>query len=225
MRAEAGSRRSPANAILVGLIAAALAFVAAVQVRSQAEVERTLAGQDPTTLAFLIDDLHSANDQLATEITRLEGRQTELRQSGGTASGALKAELQQLQIVEGLAPARGPGVVVSVDATLHALDLQDALNNLRISGAEAISVNGHRVVAGTPIVDSGAKVLIDGQAQQRPWTIVAVGDPSQLAPAADAMTRTLETDPRVSVASWRSEADLVINATIKARPFIYGTPG
>jgi uncharacterized protein YlxW (UPF0749 family) len=212
--------------VLVGVFAAALAFVAAIQVRSQAEVERTLAGEDPTTLAFLIDDLHSANDQLGAEISRLQNQQAALRQNGGTAAGGtLAAEVRQLQVVEGLAPARGPGVVVTIDAALQALDLQDALNNLRISGAEAITVNGQRVITGTPITDAGGRVLVAGVAQRRPWTIVAIGDPAQLAPAADTMTKTLQSDPRVTVATWRSEPDLQISATVKERPLVYGTPG
>ena len=60
----------PANARLrtavgVGLLAAALPFLFAVQLRSQAEVARTLAGQDPAELAFLIDHLHKSNETLA----------------------------------------------------------------------------------------------------------------------------------------------------------------
>ena len=220
------ARRSPAYAVLVGVITAALVFVAVIQVRSQFEVERTLANEDPTSLAFLIDDLHSANDQLASQISLLDGQQAALHPGGGPgATSALQAEIKQLQVVEGLVPARGPGVVVTVDADLQALDLEDALNNLRISGAEAISINGHRVVDSTPIVDSAGKVLIDGASESLPWTIVAIGDGTQMAPAADTMTRNLQSDPRVSLASWRSEADLQIGATVRARPLIYGTPG
>lgn len=218
-------RRPGAYAVLVGVIAAVLAFVAVIQVRSQAVVERTLANEDPTTLAFLIDDLHTANDHLSAEIGVLQASRAALSSSGGSgATGALTNELQQLQLAEGLLPAHGPGVVVTVDAHLQALDLQDALNNLRISGAEAIAVNGRRVVTGTAITDSGGQVLIDGRAASRPWTIVAIGDPAQLASAADAMTRTLQSDPRVSLAVWRSEADLAITATVRARPLVYGSP-
>ena len=219
-------RRPGAYAVLVGVIAAVLAYVTVIQVRSQAEVERTLANEDPTTLAFLIDDLHTANDELSSEIEVLQAREQSLRSSGTSgATRELTTELEQLQIVEGLAPARGPGVVITIDARLQALDLQDALNNLRISGAEAMTVNGRRVITGTPIVDSNGQVLIDGKAEGRPWTIVAIGDPSQLSPAADAMTRTLQSDPRVSIAAWRSEADLAISATVRPKPLIYGTPG
>src|SRR5260370_17972368 len=64
-----GGRRRPfrVRGISVWLIALLVALVATVQIRSQAEVERSLVGTDPTSLAFLIDDLHRANDSLDTE--------------------------------------------------------------------------------------------------------------------------------------------------------------
>ncbi len=218
-------RASPFIAGLVGLLSALVAFVVVIQVRSQAEVERTLAAEDPTTLAFLIDDLHDANDALAAEVTRIEGQQEALRRSGGSGAHAeLANEVKQMELIDGLVAARGPGVSVSVDAPLTAVDLEDALNNLRISGAEALAVNGRRVLTSTPIVDQGGHVLVGGRAESGPWTILAVGDPQQLASAAELMTKTLQSDPRVRVASWHAEADLTISAVVPERPFVYGSP-
>jgi uncharacterized protein YlxW (UPF0749 family) len=219
-------RRSPLSAVLVGLLSAIVVFVVVIQVRSQAEVERTLSAEDPTTLAFLIDDLHTANDALAAQVTRSESQADALRRGGGSgAQTELTTEVKQLEAVAGLVPVRGPGVVVSIDAGLTSVDLEDALNNLRISGAEALSVNGRRVVAETPIVDQGGHVLIGGKQESRPWTIVAIGDPGQLAAAAELMTKTLESDPRVSLASWHAAADVTIAAVLPQRPFVYGNPG
>ena len=219
-------RRSPFTAALVGLLSAVVVFVVVIQVRSQAEVERTLTNQDPTTLAFLIDDLHSANDALASELTRIEALADTLRKGGGGgAHTELSSEITQMQAIAGLVPVHGPGVVVSIDATLTPIDLEDALNNLRISGAEALSVNGRRVVTSTPIVEQGGRVVIGGKPESRPWTIVAIGDPEQLASAAELMTKTLQSDPRVTLAAWRAEADVAISAVIPQRPFVYGSPG
>src|SRR5579864_4353471 len=120
------------GAISVWLIALLVALIATVQIRSQAEVERTLVGVDPTSLAFLIDDLHRANDSLNAETTDLAQRRAAL-QSGSNASAdqALTDEANRLQAVEGLIPVHGPGIVIVIDANgLQALDLQDALNNL-----------------------------------------------------------------------------------------------
>jgi uncharacterized protein YlxW (UPF0749 family) len=219
-------RRSPFTAVLVGLLSALVVFLVVIQVRSQAEVARTLAGEDPTTLAFLIDDLHSANDALAAEVTSVQGQADALRRGGGSgAQTELVSEIKQMQAIDGLVPVHGPGVIVSIDASLTAVDLEDALNNLRISGAEAITVNGRRVVTATPIVDQGSRVLVGGYSEGRPWTIVAVGDPQQLASAADLMTKNLQSDPRVTLASWRAVADVTISAVLPQRPFVYGSPG
>lgn len=224
---RSGSRRSsPVSLALLGLLAAALAFVVVVQVRSEAEVERSPSGRDSTTLAFLIDDLHSANDALAAEVDRSQTQQDSLRHaSAGGAAAEISTELKQIEVLEGLAPARGPGIVISIDANLQAIDLQDALNNLRISGAEALTVNGQRVVTSTPIYDQAGRVIVGTRPQKSPWTFVAIGDPQQLAAAADLMTRTLQSDPRVRLATWRSDADVTISAVLTQRPLVYGTPG
>src|SRR5258708_8768094 len=72
-------RRTSRRAISVWLIAMLVALVATVQIRSQAEVQRSLVGIDTTSLAFLIDDLHPANDSLLAEATDLQQRHAALR--------------------------------------------------------------------------------------------------------------------------------------------------
>src|SRR6266853_1314800 len=60
-------RRLTGRAISIWVIALLVAAVATIQIRSEAEVERSLVGIDTTSLAFLIDDLHRANDALLAE--------------------------------------------------------------------------------------------------------------------------------------------------------------
>lgn len=216
--------RRARHAVVVGLLAAILAFVATVQLRSQAEVERTLASQDPTTLAFLIDDLHRANDALGAEIARLTAERDALRSGGGAAATQeLGQEASELQIVEGVVPVKGPGVTIVIDAPLTPFDLQDAANELRAGGAEAIAINDHRVIMGTVFAPGSGAISIDGSPSRGPWTLVAVGDPGRLPPLADSMTRSLRGDPRVKRADYRSDAELEIRATVAQRPFVYGS--
>src|SRR2546429_122817 len=54
-RPRTARRASRARGISVWLIALLVALVATVQIRSEAEVERSLVGIDSTSLAFLID--------------------------------------------------------------------------------------------------------------------------------------------------------------------------
>ena len=220
---SARSRKS-GGAISVWLIALLVALVATVQIRSQAEVERSFAGADTASLAFLIDSLHRSNDSLLAEIADLSQRQAKL-QSGtdNAADQVLADEANQLRAAEGLVPVHGPGVVLVVNAVgLQAIDLQDLLNNLAVGGAEAIAVNDRRVVVGVPVEQTSGGVAIGGVQLSVPWTISAIGDANRLAQAADLMTQQMRTDRRVRQATYRVEADLVIRAIVNARPFVYG---
>lgn len=205
------------------LIALLVALVATIQIRSEAEVERSLVGIDSTSLAFLIDDLHRANDSLGVEKSYLEGRTASLQSgSSGAADKALTDEADRLRALEGLVPVHGPGIVMVIDATgLTALDLQDALNNLAVGGAEAIDVNDRRVISGVPVVQAGAGVAIDGVMVVPPWTVSVIGDPTRLAEVAGLMTQQLHADRRVRDASYRIAGDVVITSTVSQRPFVY----
>jgi uncharacterized protein YlxW (UPF0749 family) len=216
-------RRTSARGVSVWLIALLVALVATVQIRSEAEVERSLVGIDSTSLAFLIDDLHRANDSLGVEAAGLSLLQAKLQSgSSGAADQALTEEADRLRAIDGLVPVHGPGVVIVIDAAgLRALDLEDALNNLAAGGAEAIAVNDRRVAAGTPIEQTSGGAAIDGVVVPPPWTITVIGDANRLAEVADLMTQQLRADRRVRQATYRVEADIVIQNVVSERPFVY----
>jgi uncharacterized protein YlxW (UPF0749 family) len=216
-------RRASGRAISIWVIALLVAAVATIQIRSEAEVERSLVGIDTTSLAFLIDDLHRANDALLAEAADLTQRQTTLRSgNSGAADQVLNDEAARLRAVLGLVPVHGPGVVIVIDATgLKALDLQDALNNLSAGGAEAMAVNDRRVVVGVPIEQMTGGVAIDGLVVRPPWTITTIGDSNRIAEVANLMTQELRADRRVRQATYRVESDVAIQSVISEKPFVY----
>ena len=222
-RPRRARRVSRISGISVWLIALLVALIATVQIRSEAEVERSLVGIDSTSLAFLIDDLHRANDSLEAERVDLAQRQSALQAGGsGAADQALTDEANHLRAIEGLVPVHGPGVVIEIDATgLTALDLQDAINNLGANGAEAIDVNDRRVVTGVPVDQAGTAVSVDGVVVTPPWTISVIGDPIRLAEVSDLMTQQMRGDRRVRQATYGVEADVVITSVVSQRPYVY----
>lgn len=220
------STRRRARGISVWVIALLVALVSTVQIRSELEVQHSLVGIDATSLAFLIDDLHRANDSLDAERADLTGKRAQL-QSGqsGSVDQVLAGEAQRLRALEGLTPVHGPGVVIEIDAAgLGVLDLQDAVNNLSAGGAEAIDVNDRRLVMGLPVSQASGGVAIDGTTITSPWTISVIGDPNRLALVADLMTQQLRADRRVRLATYRVEADVVIRSVISGKPFVYAIP-
>src|SRR6202158_3929737 len=207
-RRSAPARRRKGRAIEIWLIALLVALVATVQIRSQAEGEKSLVGTDTNTLAFLIDDLHRANDALSAETADLTQRKATLQSGGSSAADQeLTAEATRLRAIEGLIPVHGPGIVMIVDASgLQALDLQDAINTLAAAGAEAISVNDHRVAMGVPIQQTAGGVTVDGGPVLAPGGIGAGGGSHTPAGAARLTAHERRGERRGRQAHYRGEA-------------------
>jgi uncharacterized protein YlxW (UPF0749 family) len=211
--------------VVVSLIAIGLGFLIVVQFRSQAAVARTLAAQDDTSVALLINDLNRANNQLIQQAVVLEEQQTQLHQaltSGGADSKALSKELTTLREVNGAVAVHGPGLEIRIQGPVMDFELQDALNNLRNAGAEAISLNGYRIISSTPVVSRGDTLMIAGHAVSTPLVLRVIGDAEQLGPAADLSASSLQTRVQVSI---QRKSDVAITEVVIPRPLIYAQLG
>jgi len=139
------------------------------------------------------------NKELAEE---LEARQQQVREIEKSLSGSeekyesLIDEAENLRLLIGLLPATGEGVSVQLedaeynpasvnpnDYIVHESHVFQVLNELKISGAEALSINGQRLHANSYIKCNGPVITIDGQPFPAPFIIEAVGDPSVLVPS------------------------------------------
>lgn len=63
---------------------------------------------------------------------------------------------------------------------LHYIDLIQVVNALKNAGAEAISINGQRIVSTTAIVCIGNVISINGEKIANPFEIRAIGDQEKL---------------------------------------------
>ena len=211
--------------IIVSLIAIGLGFLIVVQLRSQAAVARTLAAQDDTSVALLINDLNRANNQLIQQSAVLAEQQTQLHQaltSGGADSQALSKELTTLREVTGAIAVHGPGLEIRIQGPVMDFELQDALNNLRNAGAEAIALNGYRIIGSTPVVSRGNTLMVAGHAVGTTLVLRVIGDAEQLGPAADLSASSLQTRVQVSI---QRMSDVAITEVVIPRPLIYAQLG
>jgi uncharacterized protein YlxW (UPF0749 family) len=211
--------------VIFSLIAIGLGFLIVVQLRSQAAVARTLAAQDDTSVALLINDLNRANNQLLQQSAALAEQQTQLHQaltSGGADSKALSKELTTLRELNGAVAVHGPGLEIRIQGPVMDFELQDALNNLRNAGAEAISLNGYRIIGSTPVVSRGDILMIAGHAVGTPLVLLVIGDAEQLGPAADLSASSLQTRVQVSI---QRKSDLAITEVVTSHPLIYAQLG
>jgi len=108
--------------------------------------------------------------------------------------------LGQARFLAGLTPVQGPGVAVTLNDSkktfprilppgmtppnlIHDTDINAVVNELKAAGADAISVNGQRLVATSSIRSVGPAVLVNSVPQAPPFIIKAIGDPKTLASA------------------------------------------
>lgn len=187
---SAGSARGidlrPANSIgLGGLVQYERAEVAAL--REQSGVLQEEIEQLSTVIAG------TALDALTTRVDRLAipAGLTEMTGDG------LRVVLDDAPADQPVPPGRDPN-----DLVVHQQDLQAVVNALWAGGAEAIMLQGQRIVSTTGIKCVGNTVVLQGVPYSPPYRIVAVGDPVQL-------TAALDTSPAVQV--YRQYAEPPIN--------------
>jgi len=109
----------------------------------------------------------------------------------------LKSILAQSKLMAGLVAVRGPGVIVTlhdspqrnpaetdpevIEAYLvHDAQIRDIVNELFSVGAEAVAVNGQRLVSTSSIRCVGAAVLVNSVHIAPPYVIKAIGKPDVL---------------------------------------------
>jgi uncharacterized protein YlxW (UPF0749 family) len=103
------------------------------------------------------------------------------------------SQLEAARMMAGVVPVNGPGVIVTLqdkanaqeseDVTkyiVHEQDVRLVVNELRAAGAEAISINGQRLVSNSAIRCVGPTIIVNGVKSAAPFVITAIGDPNTL---------------------------------------------
>ncbi|WP_329548849.1 DUF881 domain-containing protein [Streptomyces sp. NBC_01356] len=175
--------------LIVALLLFGLGFGLAVQVASNSDSGSALRGARQEDLVRILDELDSRTQRLEDEKQGLEDQRTELENSSDQAEEARKQTVErekQLGILAGTVAAQGPGITLTINdskGTVEADMLLDAIQELRAAGAEAIQVNGVRVVASTYLTDSDKGVSVDGNKITQPYRFKVIGKSQDLEPA------------------------------------------
>jgi uncharacterized protein YlxW (UPF0749 family) len=186
-RAAAGSsgRGRPGTAALAVLaVFGVLVATAAVQTARNAQ-------ESATSRESLVHQVNAGKADLAQrradladlrhEVSRLQSQQLAATSEGRV----IRQQIDRLGVVTGAAATRGPGIQVVVDDApnpssdkelVQAGDLQKLVNALWQVGAEAISINGQRLTALSPIRDAAGAITVNFRSLAAPYTVSAIGD-------------------------------------------------
>ena len=141
-------------------------------------------------LAALIRVEESRSTELRLTADDLRRQVTGIQKARGTAgAGPANAALTTMRERMGLVAAEGPGLVVTLDDSsnrdspsgnlndlvIHSQDVQAVANGLWAAGAEALAVNGQRVVPTSAILCVGNTLLINGTVHSPPFKFTAIG--------------------------------------------------
>ena len=174
-------------------------------------------------------DVQQESQQLAQEVAKLRQDKTNLENAMSNQNASTKTlnqNLQEAQLFAGLTPVQGPGVIVTLrdskkppteyiqDYIIHDGDVLRVVNELNNAGAEAVDVNGNRVVGRTNIRCVGSTIMVNYQVVASPIVIRAIGNPKTLTGAMNlpggVLQELKQIDP--SMVQMETAQSMIINA-------------
>ncbi|MEH1099845.1 DUF881 domain-containing protein [Micromonospora sp. CPCC 205561] len=184
-------RRVSSAGVMIAVLLALLGFTLVVQFKSTS-TDPTVAATRQEDLVRILYDLNSREVRLRQDIATLEESQRQLRSGQLGRQAALEEATRradELGILAGTLPARGPGLSVRFEAgekPISASRVLDAVQELRGAGAEAMQISGGdrasvRIIASTYFLDGeNGSLVVDGRRLTGPFTITVIGDPATM---------------------------------------------
>lgn len=177
----------------VTLVAIALGFLISVQVHTQKNVSfvEQINADRLAQMKTVLSNSQAQNTKLKKEHSALLEQLDATRKKVKTDPQVL-ARLTQLEMIQGTQEVEGPGIQISIDdrntKVLFPLgpdNLAEMINILKFAGAEAISINGQRIVGTTAVVLSGSTIMVNlvpiNRLEGSAYELNAIGDQNTLA--------------------------------------------
>lgn len=149
-----------------------------------------------------IYELENTLNNLTTDISKLEEeKKSQIEHLNSLRSNIdylfndtveIRSDIAALEVISGTTDLRGPGITIRMtdnttsdslsinEKIVHDLDVRIIISELNAAGAEAIAINGKRIVSTTEVICIGPVIRINGEVVAAPFIIKAIGDPELL---------------------------------------------
>lgn len=179
--------------ISIAAVCLVLGIMLSIQFKSTQSAEPNIAHARVAELTEKLETVTEERDVLVEEVLELREKLKNVREYD-TAMADLQEELLKANMSAGLIEVEGPGIILTLNDSLRALqfgenpndglihdyDILMVVNELKASGAEAISVNGERITAMSEIRCAGTTILVNWIKIAPPFEIKAIGNPDML---------------------------------------------
>ena len=167
--------------VYMAIILFVIGFLAVIQLRTQTRIREADQARSTSDQGVIISKLIDANAALRNEIADLQKKIAEYDvASSGAHLETLVADLNRIRILNGTVETTGPGIRVVIVGDVKVTDLQDVVNELRNAGAEAICMNGQRIVAHSIITQDRESIIANNARIYQPFILEAIGDADTL---------------------------------------------
>lgn len=194
MKKQIGKREWEFSLVIVSFI---LGLLLAAQFRTQQTIKAATPSKRLDELAVTLTEVEKEKDKMREEINDLRQKiqdYEKIATEGKSLMGAIKEELDKTRVMAGLTAVQGPGVIVKLQDSLikaqpgedpnmyliHQEDILQVRNELFAAGAEAISINGQRMVSTSEVRCVGPTVIVNGTRLAPPYEISAIGNAKDL---------------------------------------------
>ncbi|MGY2085346.1 DUF881 domain-containing protein [Blastococcus sp. SYSU DS0539] len=218
-----GSRRGwsrPVAALATAALTVTLGFALTVQIRSTAEPEDQDVRREQD-LVLILDELNAREEELRRQIGTTRQTVDELssgqEQSGGALEEA-RSRAEAIGILAGTLPATGPGLRITIndaDGAVPASVILGLIQELRGAGAEALQIDGVRVIVSSAVTGTPGDLRIDGEPLSAPYDVRVVGPPAAMAVALEVSGGIVADVGRVGGKAVVEQVDVVtVDATV-----------
>ncbi|MEI4771149.1 DUF881 domain-containing protein [Psychrobacillus sp. FJAT-51614] len=186
--------------VLISLVSLVLGFILAysysISSVNKEQVTNSVSLNEQEKYKKELIEQKERNKELSEEINGKQQEIKEFEQSFANSEESVEElveEAEKLRLLIGDIPSQGKGIAVSLqdgaynpsqenpnDYIVHESHVFKVINELKISGAEAISINGQRLHTNSYISCTGPVITVDGKTFPAPFKIEAVGDPEVL---------------------------------------------
>jgi uncharacterized protein YlxW (UPF0749 family) len=180
----------------IGIVCIILGFVITLQLKS---VLHNYGGteqiQRSDSLLSELNNQKDINADLLEQILQMREEIGSYRNKASESSDyaeVLSEQLSKAELLSGMLDVEGTGVILTLNDSkeksdqnpenyiIHDDDLRKVVNELFASGAEAVSINGDRLISTSSIRCVGPVILINGNKYTPPFEIRAIGNPETL---------------------------------------------
>ena len=188
-------------AVILGVMCFMLTLLIAVQYRTVENATKVTGIEVNSELKTEVlkwkEKYQEIYSQLEKAETSLEEKR-ELATTNSNTSSKLQKELKTLNSLIGSIDVRGKGIIITIadnnnvtsenigvfenisNYLIHDKDVLMIVNELKNAGAEAISINGERIISTTAITCDGNVILINDNKISSPFEIKVIGSPEAL---------------------------------------------